>query len=98
MLVDKQSELMSDLLNRKILANLNYHMSIKTGQAILKCFIDVKSRVRFTLGSEDKPCFVTLRNFSARLPVKVFKTLNGRQSHILSKFHKSKKFSRSGLS
>ena len=30
--------------------------------------------------------------------VKVFKTLNGRQSHILSKFHKSKKFSRSELS
>ena len=26
--------------------------------------------------------------FSARLPVKVFKTLNGWQSHILSKFHK----------
>ena len=39
-----------------------------------------------------------LQLFSARLPVKVFKTLNGRQSHILSKFHKSKKFSRSELS
>ena len=38
-----------------------------------------------------KPCFVTLRTFSARLPVKVFKTLNGRQSYILSKLHKSKK-------
>ena len=29
-----------------------------------------------------------LELFSARLPVKVFKTLNGWQSHILSKFHK----------
>ena len=39
-----------------------------------------------------------LELFSARLPVKVFKTQNGRQSHFLSKFHKSKKFSRSELS
>ena len=31
--------------NGKILANLNYHMSIKTSQAILKCFIDLKSSV-----------------------------------------------------
>ena len=29
---------------------------------------------------------------------KVFKTLNGRQSHIISRFHKLKKFSRSELS
>ena len=39
-------------------------MSIKTSQAILKCFINPKSSVWFTLGSEDqktKPCFVTLR-------------------------------------
>ena len=40
-----------------ILANLNYHMSIKTGQAILKCFIDLKSSVWFTLGSEDETVF-----------------------------------------
>ena len=43
--------------NRKILANLNYHMSIKTSQAILKCLIDLKSRVWFTLGSEDETVF-----------------------------------------
>ena len=71
-------------------------MSIKTSQAILKSFIDLKSSVWFTLGSEDETVFCDTF-FSARLPVKVFKTLNGRQSHILSKFHKSKKFSRSEL-
>ena len=62
-------------------------MPIKTSQAILKCFIDLKSSVWFTLGSEDETVFCdTLKLFSARLPVKVFKTLNGRQSYILSKF------------
>ena len=64
-------------------------MSIEKSQAILKCYL--KSSVWFTLNH-------ILWHFSARLPVKVFKTLNGRQSHILSKFHKSKKFSRSELS
>ena len=54
-------------------------MSIKKGQAILKCFIDLKSSVLFTLGSEDET-FVTLRLFSTRLPVKVFKKINDRQS------------------
>ena len=39
------------------LANLNYHMSIKTSQAILKCFIDLTSSVWFTLGSEDETVF-----------------------------------------
>ena len=68
-------------------------MSIKTSQAILKCFIDLKSSVWFTLGSEDET-MKTIFSF----PVKVFKTLNGRQPHILSKFYKSKKFSRSELS
>ena len=29
-----------------------------------------------------------LELFSTRLPAKVFKTLNGRKSYILSKFHK----------
>ena len=33
-----------------------------------------------------------LELFSARLPVKVFKTLHDRQSYILSKFHKIEKF------
>ena len=37
-------------------------MSIKKGQAIMKCFIDLKSSVWFTLGSEDETISsVTLR-------------------------------------
>ena len=43
--------------NGKILANLNYHMSIKTSQAILECAIDLKSSVWFALGSEDETMF-----------------------------------------
>ena len=35
----------------------NYHMSIKKSQAILKCFIDFKSIVWFTLGAEDETTF-----------------------------------------
>ena len=50
-------------VNRKILANLNCHMSIKTSQAILKCFIDLKSSVWFTLGSEDETVFCDTWNF-----------------------------------
>ena len=38
-------------------ANLNYHMSIKKRQAILKCFIDLKFSVWFTLGSENETMF-----------------------------------------
>ena len=40
-------------------------MSIKKSQAILKCFIDLKWSVWFTLGSEDKTMHVLwhLRNF-----------------------------------
>ena len=46
----------------------------------LNRFIHLQSSVRFTLtGSEDETMFcMTLRIFSARLPVKVFKTVNGR--------------------
>ena len=32
--------------------------------------------------------FCDTKNFSARLPVKVFRTINGRQFYILSNFHK----------
>ena len=32
-------------------------MSIKKSQAILECFIDLKSSIWFTLGSEDKTIF-----------------------------------------
>ena len=75
-------------------------MSIKKSQAILKCFINLKYSVWFTLGSEDETMHVLwhLEFNSARLPVKVFKTLNDRQSYILSKFHKWRKSSSSELS
>ena len=69
-------------------------MSIKKRQAILKCFIYLKSSVWFMLGSENE----TLERFSGRLPVKVFKTLNDRQSYVLNKFEKSKKSMSSKLS
>ena len=38
-------------------ANLSYHISIKKSQAILKCFIDLKFSVWFTLGSEHETMF-----------------------------------------
>ena len=38
-------------------------MSIKTSQAILKCFIDLKSSIWFTLGSEDETVFCDTWNF-----------------------------------
>ena len=47
----------------KILANLNYHMSIKTSQAILKCFVDLKCSVWSTLASEDEIVFCDTYNF-----------------------------------
>ena len=50
---DRQSYILSKLTP----AYLNYHMSIKKSQAILKCFIDLKSSVLFTLGSEDETMF-----------------------------------------
>ena len=67
-------------------------MSIKKSQAILECFIDLKYSDWFTLGSDYETSLVLwhLELFSARLPVKVFKTLNDPQSYILCKFHKSK--------
>ena len=63
-------------------------MSIKKSQPILKCFINLKSSVWFMLGSENETMFCDrhFELFSARLPVKVLKKLNDRQSYILSKF------------
>ena len=79
--------------NRKILANLNYHMSIQKSQAILKCFIDLKSSVWFTLGSEDETMFCDTWNFfQPDCWSRFLKTLNGRQSYVRSKFHKIEKF------
>ena len=66
--------------------------------------IDHKSSVWFTLGSEEETLFCdTLKFFQldcrsrfskslwlyGRLPVTVFKILNGRQSGIFNKFHQS---------
>ena len=41
----------------RIPANPNYHMPIKKSQAILKCFVDLKFSVWFTLGSENETMF-----------------------------------------
>ena len=46
-----------NLTNRKNPSNLNYHTSIKENQAILKCFIDLKFSVWFTLYSENETMF-----------------------------------------
>ena len=46
-----------NLSNRKNPFNLNYHMSIKKSQAILKRFMDLKFGVWFTLGSENETMF-----------------------------------------
>ena len=64
--------------NRNSPAKLNYHMSIKKSQ----------SNVWFTLGLQNDRNHVLwhLALFSARRPVKVLKTLNDRQSYILSTF------------
>ena len=54
-------------------------------------YIDVKNSVWFTLGSEDETMVCDTQLFPAQLQVKVFKTLNDRQSYILRKFHKIEK-------
>ena len=59
-------------------------MSIKKSQAILKCFIDLKSSVCFTLGSENETMFCDTWNFFQ------VNCRNDRQSYILDKFDKSK--------
>ena len=54
---DRQSCLFCKFHKSKNPANLNYHMSSKESQAILKRFIDLKFRVWFTLGSEKETMF-----------------------------------------
>ena len=76
---------------KKTTAHLKYHMSIMKSQAILKRFIDLKFRVGFTGLRKPNHVLWHFELFSGRLPVKVFKTLNDRQSYIFSKFHKLKK-------
>ena len=69
--------------NWKNPAKPNYHLSMKKKQAILKCFIAVGSR----WAQKTKPRFVTLSNFlrSTAGQGQPLKTLNDRQSYILSK-------------
>ena len=66
-------------------------MSIKTSQAILKYFISLVFGLRWAQKTKP-PVLWHLKLFSTRLPVKVFKALNGRQFYILSKFHNIEKF------
>ena len=47
---------------------------IKKRQAILKCFIDLKYIVLFTVGSEDETMFCDTKKILALLLVKFFKT------------------------
>ena len=56
-------------------------------KTFLETAVYLKSSDWCTLGSEEETMW-HLELFSARLPVKVFKTLNGRHFYILSKFHK----------
>ena len=56
-LKDRQSCLFCKFHKSKNPANLNYHMSIKESQAILKRFIDLKFSVWFTLSSENETMF-----------------------------------------
>ena len=60
-----------NLTNRKNPSNLNYHMSIKKSQAILKHFIDLKFSVWFTLCSENETMFRDTKNVS-QLPLSSF--------------------------
>ena len=63
---DRQSYILSKFHKiEKKTANLNYHVSIKKSQAILKCFTDLKYGIAFGLrwAQKTKTCFVTLRTF-----------------------------------
>ena len=52
-------------------------MSRKKSQAILKCFIDLRSSIWFMLGSEDETIsFVTLRTLFSSTASQGFHTLN----------------------
>ena len=68
----------------RIPTNPNYRVSVKKSQAIPQCFIDLKSSVWFTLCSENETMFCDTLNFLGRLPVKIVKTVNDRQSTPLA--------------
>ena len=55
----------------RIPANPNYHISIKKSQAILKCFLNLKFSVWFTLGSENETMFCNNKHSSERLSVNI---------------------------
>ena len=50
-------------------------MSIKTSQAILKCFIDPQSSVWFTLGSEDETVFCDTYSFFSSIAGQGFQNI-----------------------
>ena len=52
-----------NLTSLRIPTNPNYHMSIKKSQAILKCFIDLKTSVWFKLVSENETMFCDTSGF-----------------------------------
>ena len=61
-------------------------MSIKNSQAILKCFIDLKNSVWFTMGSEDERENI---GTAGHLYNNVFNTLTGSQAKKSFKCHKT---------
>ena len=71
-----------NLTHLRIPTNPNYRISIKKSQAILQCFyLDLKSSVWFTLGSENEN-MCTQNFFSGRLPV--VNIPNDQQSTLLA--------------
>ena len=65
-------------------------MSIKKTQAILKCFIHLKSSAWFTLGSENETMLCdTLLKISDCWSFSVLKTLTGSRPEKDSKCHKA---------
>ena len=59
---DQQSHILSKFHKIETSQLLQIIMSIKKSQAILKCFIDLKYGVWFTLGSEDETMFCDTKN------------------------------------
>ena len=54
---DGQSYILNKFDKSKTSTNLNYHMSIKKSQEILKHFVDLKFSVWFTLCAENETMF-----------------------------------------
>ena len=75
----------------RIPINPNYHMSIKKSQA--EMFYRSQIQRLVYAGLRTKPCFVTIKTFlrstQCRLPVKIVKTLNDRQSTLPAEWLRS---------